>query len=237
MNRLLLSSLILIFISCQKESRDPVGLYELVVSTDKNELGGILEIVGEADDYFGKLVIKSKKERIYEVGLDFKSQDSLSFFLPGQGGFLRLKKNQTNWKGTFKYFGLKADIVALKKGEPSKEMQSLVSLKPIGKGILSSKAEESFPTYDSKAKKLYFCRDNILVSSQQLANDQWGEPDTLPFSGPYDDSAPYLSKDGSSLLFTSTRSSIKGSNKKTSGWFVNNRIHGPSLSNYRNQLI
>ncbi|MEL6673086.1 MAG: hypothetical protein AAFR61_12870 [Bacteroidota bacterium] len=218
MKRILFVSLICLYIACQPEAVNPTGFYELKVFFDDNEQSGELEIVGEPEDYFGKLTINAKRKRVYAVGLTHASRDSLAFFLPGKGGFLRLSSKGSTWEGKFKYFGLKAEVVAEKKGPPSEELQALVSLKPLGQGVISTGAEESFPVYDQYDSCLYFSRDNTLFSSQQRGDGSWAAPDTLPFSSGKD-AAPYLSPDGRSLLFSSSRSLTTSPSKKNL-WLV-----------------
>ncbi len=93
----LLTISILLLFSCTNDHSKFTGKYRLEVSGMKNVTSGELEIVGEPGDYFGKLVFQSKKERVFEIGLNYQSNDSLDFFLPGKGGYLRLKKGNDSW--------------------------------------------------------------------------------------------------------------------------------------------
>ena len=204
MSKIVLFGWIILLTACQSNSFDPTGKYQLMITGMKNVADGALEVVGEPDDYFGCITLNAKKQRVFELGMTFGDKDSMAFKLPG-GGFLRLKKEDNNWIGRFKYFGLQAKVSGEKTGGPSKEMQSLVPLKPIGKGVISTEAEESFPCYDASNKILYFTRDNVIYQSKHLQAKSWGVPDTVTFSGIYNDSAPRISNNGEWMIFTSNR--------------------------------
>ena len=216
--------LLFILVSCNVSQNSIEGIYVLGVSGMKNVTSGELEIVGEHDDYFGRITFHASKPRVYEIGLKHLSSDSLYFILPGGGGFLSMRKAESSWQGNFKYFGLKADIEAKKIGAPSRELQDLVNLKPLGKGIISSDGEESFPSYDQKNQVLYFTRDQKIYSSK-FEKTGWVEPERLPFSQDHNDSAPYIIDNGSKLLFTSNRPIREGSSRKKNLWLVN-KLHG-----------
>lgn len=163
-----ISVILLLFLACQEGVPSITGTYTLAVV--KNTSTGELEILGEPDDYFGKITFFSSRERVYEPGLQYQGNDSLHFILPGGGGFLALKKNEPGWKGRSKYFGIQANVQAQRTGDPSSEMQALVSLKPLGQDVISTAQEESFPSYDAVQQRLYFCRDQkIYVSQQEVA--------------------------------------------------------------------
>ncbi|WP_111683595.1 TolB-like translocation protein [Winogradskyella tangerina] len=206
--------------SCTKFKDPVIGKYTLEVTELKNVTTGQLEIVGEPDDYFGRITFNANRPRVYEIGLSHKSEDSLHFRLPGNNGFLSLKKQDSLWKGNFKYFGIKAALKAKKIGDPSSELQDLVNLKPLGKGIISTEKEESFPSFDSKNKILYFTRDQKLWSSK-FNNNQWQVPEQLSFSQNDNDIAPYVYNNGNSLIFSSNRLLDSSFNKKNI-WKVNN---------------
>ncbi len=211
--------ILLITISCQKPVDPIIGKYALSVSGLNNTSTGELEIVGEQGDYFGKITFDSKRKRVYEIGLRYKADDSISFILPGNAGFLRLKRIDEIWSGSFKYFGIQAEISASKTGNPSAELQSMVGLKPIGLSTISTDQEESFPSYDDTNDILYYGRDQKIYQSQKIDGD-WSSPVKLPFSDEYNDSAPYVFNNGNSLLFTSNRPINDSLPKKKNLWFV-----------------
>ena len=210
---LLLSSLY----GCEIGGDSITGSYELEVSGLKNVSRGVLEIVGEADDYFGRITFNAKKKRVYEIGLISAEHDSLNFILPGKGGFLKIKRDTNSWNGKFKYFGIEADIVAKRAGPAPAELQALVDLKPLAKGIISTDAEESFPSFEPISKILYFTRGQSLYYSE-LSDSSWSEPEMLSFSEGFDDSAPYIYNRGNSLLFTSSRPLGNSQFKKKNLW-------------------
>ena len=212
--------LLLLLISSCIESKDPIiGTYALEVSGPKNITSGTLDIVGEPEDFFGRITFNAQKPRVYEIGLTHKSEDSLHFRLPGNNGFLSLKKLDSIWEGQFKYFGIKANLKATKSGEASQALQDLVALKPLGKGIISTDQEESFPSYDTVNNILYFTRNQKLWSSQFL-NGEWQSTAQLSFSKDYNDMAPCIYNNGQSLLFSSNRKIDSTTNKKNL-WMVN----------------
>lgn len=220
MKNALLLFVLIFLLACQGNKEPFTGKYELEVKGMKNVSTGELEIVGEPDDYFGRITFKSKRDRVYEIGLLYDGNDSLYFTLPGNGGFLSLKKNDSMWTGNFKYFGIQAEVKAKKIGSPSMELEKLVSLKPIGRGIISTAQEETFPSYDPTNQILYFCRDQKIFSSQ-LKGNSWEEPAQLPFSAAFNDSAPYVFNKGQALLFTSNRPIQNDGSKKKNLWQVN----------------
>ena len=213
-------------LSCSDSEPDRTGAYTLEVSGMKNTDSGSLQIVGEEGDYFGKLTIDAPRQRVFEVGLSFATEDSLSFIMPGQGGYLRLKKQDSVWAGKFKYFGLQADVRARRTAEADQELQSLAALKPLGAGIISTTAEESFPSFDSESGRLYFSRSGVLFSSDISEAGQWSEPDTLSISGEFNDSAPYLDPDFQSLIFTSNRPTNADAPKKKNLWLAHKQDGG-----------
>ena len=221
----LLIALFITFVSCNQSKDSISGNYKLTVENMKNVSSGELEIVGAGNDYFGKIVFHGKRERTFELGMQFQNRDSMYFSLPGNGGFVSLKAEDSNWKGKFKYFGLQADIIAQRIADPSEELKNLLSLRPLGEGIISSEKEESFPTYDSTNEILYFTRDQKLFSSHWNGS-QWEVPIQLPFSKKYNDSAPYLFNKGSSLLFTSNRPIDSNESNKKNLWTVSRTANG-----------
>ena len=201
------------FLACKEGKESFTGKYQLDLIGLKNVSTGELEIVGESDDYFGKITFHSKKKRVFEIGLKHESGDSLHFTLPGGGGFLHLKKADSVWNGKFKYFGIKAGLQAKKIGKASNELEALVRLKPVGKGIISTEREEAFPCFDAKNQTLYFSREQKLFASK-LVGSEWKTPEQLPFSKDFNDSAPRIFQNGQTLLFTSNRPAGTDSNKK-----------------------
>ncbi|WP_431158642.1 hypothetical protein [Winogradskyella poriferorum] len=187
------------------------------IENSKSLSSGELEIVGEEGDYFGKLILNGKRKRMFEVGLAYRTEDSLSFILPGNGGYLRLKKRDALWKGSFKYFGITADLTANRIAEPSKDLMALVTLKPIGRGIISTFKEESFPSYDNKNQILYFTRDQDILSSK-FDNGKWSTPNILDINADFTNNAPSISADGNTLLFTSNHPLDSSSFKKKNIW-------------------
>lgn len=211
--------LILCVLSCNSKDESIVGRYQLSIENAKNINSGELEIVGEENDYFGKITLVGKRTRVYEIGLSYKTEDSLHFVLPGSGGYLSLKKGDSTWQGKFKYFGIKADINAHKVGEASKELMDLVSLKPLSKDIISTNKEESFPSYDSKNQVLYFTQDGKIVTSQ-FENGEWNEPLAIDFNEGFSNNKPNISSDGNTLLFSSNRPVDSSTYKKKNIWLL-----------------
>ncbi|MAD98438.1 MAG: hypothetical protein CMB99_14025 [Flavobacteriaceae bacterium] len=214
--------LVFLVFSCSKTEQEIFGTYELQVKGMKNISKGILEIVGEADDVFGKIVFTGQRKRVYSLGLKKMTKDSLHFFLPGNGGFLRLKRNEKKLTGSFKYFGIKAKLSGTYVSPPSEEMQALVSLKPLGKGIISTNEEESFPSFDSKNEILYFTRNQKIFSSK-IVNSTWQKPQILSFNASFNNLAPFVFNNGNSLLFSSNRPLPGSSFKKKNIWRVDKK--------------
>jgi len=75
--------------------------------------------------------------------------------------------------------------------------------------LISTPAPEFHPAFSPDGKRVYFSRmdssfkSSILVLEQ--TEDGWTGPTTAPFSGRFNDSAPFFSPDGSDLYFMSMR--------------------------------
>lgn len=205
--------------SCQERKDSFAGIYEVNV-TNKENLSGTLEIVGEPEDYFGRITFQGKRTRTFPIGLTFKSKDSLSFLLAG-GGYLRLKKQVELWSGNFKYFGLEFSIEAKRTGNVSQELERLIQLKPLAKKTLSTDQDETFPCYDSNSQTLYFTRDGKIFQSTESSEGSWSKPKMLSFFQESNNSAPYLFNNGKSMLFTSNRKLPNAMKKKKNLWIVN----------------
>ncbi len=78
------------------------------------------------------------------------------------------------------------------------------------KGTISTGDYESHPAFAPDGKTIYFLKDSpdfsywtIFVSRFQ--NGRWTKPEIAPFSGQYRDADPFITVDGSKLLFISDR--------------------------------
>lgn len=77
-------------------------------------------------------------------------------------------------------------------------------------GAISTEGGEAFPAVSPDATELYFAKHGPGWTDFSLwvagrAEDGWGQPVQLPFSGEYNDRAPFPSLDGSALFFSSDR--------------------------------
>lgn len=205
--------------SCQQSNGVPTGTYEVKV-LNKEGISGSLEIVGEPQDYFGRIVFEGKRKRTFPIGLRFSSQDSLAFLLAG-GGYLRMKKSDDQWKGNFKYFGLEFELEASRIGEASEAMERLVSLKPLARGMISTDQDETFPCYDAASQTLYLTRNGKIFESTESTLGSWSEPEMLSFFQESNNSAPYVFNEGQSLLFTSNKKLPNSEKTKKNLWMVN----------------
>jgi hypothetical protein len=79
-------------------------------------------------------------------------------------------------------------------------------------GTISTPGFETSGTFSKDRREFYFtkgapdfgeCFFTIVVS--RYADGRWSEPEIAPFSGQYDDTSPFLSPDGSKLVFSSNR--------------------------------
>ncbi|MDW3193758.1 MAG: hypothetical protein R8G66_15410 [Cytophagales bacterium] len=221
-----LGSLILFFwlIHMPVLAQSPLGSYELEVFGWKNTTSGRLEVAGEPGDYFGRVTFQSKRERVFALGSDDVSPDTMVFYLGDRNGYLKLyrKANQA-WQGAFKYFGLRGELKAVKTGENAPEaLQRLTKLKPLTTGVITTKGQESFPVFDTEAEGLYYTREGHILLSLR-AGEEWATPKAIRFSTSARDSAPYLSPDGTYMVFTSDRPF--GSGNKKNLW-RSDRVNG-----------
>lgn len=208
-----------VIVSCQSEEITPNGKYEVSVTNKDGFSENVLEIVGEEGDYFGYIEFNGKRKRNYPIGLNFRSQDSLSFIMSG-GGYLRLKKDEDIWRGNFKYFGLQLEVEAKKVGEASQSLRDLVALKPLSVGKLSTDEDEAFPCYDYDSKTLYFTRSGKIYQSTETGYLTFSEPELVSFSKEFNNSAPYVYNDGNAMLFTSNRPLPYSTKKKKNLWIT-----------------
>lgn len=208
-----------VIVSCQSKEFTPNGKYEISVTNKEGFGHNILEIVGEEGDYFGYIEFNGKRKRNYPIGLNYKSSDSLSFYMSG-GGYLRLKKENELWKGNFKYFGLQLEVQANRLGEACKSLQELVALKPLSIGNLSTEADETFPCYNASKNTLYFTRGGKIYQSEETGYLTFSEPKLVSFSADFNDSAPYLFNKGEAMLFTSNRPLPNSTKKKKNLWLT-----------------
>ena len=76
-------------------------------------------------------------------------------------------------------------------------------------GLVSTGAPEFHPAISPDGKRIYFSRMDASFTSSILVLEQtedgWNGPTTAPFSGRFNDAAPFFSPDGSDLYFMSMR--------------------------------
>lgn len=76
-------------------------------------------------------------------------------------------------------------------------------------GLVSTEAPEFHPAFSHDGTQLYFSRmDSTFTSSILVTRDTgngWTDPAIAPFSGRFNDAAPFFSPDGSDLYFMSMR--------------------------------
>lgn len=79
-----------------------------------------------------------------------------------------------------------------------------------GEGVVSTDDYESHPAFTPDGRTLYFLKNSptfnfwtIVVA--HFKNNRWSAPEVAPFSGQYRDADPFITADGSKLLFISDR--------------------------------
>ena len=76
-------------------------------------------------------------------------------------------------------------------------------------GLVSTAAPEFHPAFSPDGKRIYFSRMDATFTASILVMEEteegWNGPTTAPFSGRFNDSAPFFSPDGSNLYFMSMR--------------------------------
>ncbi|HEX2340795.1 MAG TPA: hypothetical protein VHI98_09975 [Vicinamibacterales bacterium] len=77
-------------------------------------------------------------------------------------------------------------------------------------GQISTGDFESHPAFADGGKTLYFLKSNLqftwwTIVVSRLESGAWQEPQVAPFSGQYNDADPFVTPDGSRLLFISNR--------------------------------
>ncbi len=82
-----------------------------------------------------------------------------------------------------------------------------------GSGTISTAAPEFATSLTADGATVYFNRtaddrSTLAILAAQRANGIWNDPETLPFSGVYFDVDPFVTADGSHLLFSSNRPDV-----------------------------
>ena len=202
---------------------DPTGVYKMTVQNKRGTYAGQLELVGRSGDYFGELLLEYERPRKFAVGGQHVTADSMIFFLPGDG-YLRLYQDSLEWSGDFKYFGLTAEISAVRDINSISKLNHLTGLKPIARNVISTRLQETFPTVNASGDKMIFTREDVIMESR-FDGSSWSMPDTLKFSGSYPDRSPYFIPGSEDILFTSRRPPINSGSSKPSSknnlWKVN----------------
>lgn len=198
------TALLFAFTSCTSPpSFDAQGSWAVTFDSLRGADSGVLDIAGDSDDLLGRLVIDRTPPRIYALRYESASADSIVFSLSGGGRFI-LASDTSGWQGHFTYFGIDTSLKAERTGPPDPGLEELASPSPISPGVVSTGADETFPTLSPDGQVMYFSREGVILRSARI-DEQFGAPDTVSFSGVFQDSAPYLSSDGSRMLFTSRR--------------------------------
>jgi len=111
----------------------------------------------------------------------------------------------------------------------------------LGEGIISTGDFDSHPAFTLDGKTLYFVRStpnfNLwTIVESRFEKGQWRTPETVAFSGQYSDADPFITSDGSRLLFISNRPvagkstrdlDIWAVEKTTAGWSEPQNINAP----------
>jgi hypothetical protein len=98
-------------------------------------------------------------------------------------------------------------------------------------GVISTGDDESHAVLAPDGTTLYFLKnspnfDFWTIVTSRWQSGRWGEPKVAPFSGQWSDADPFLTEDGSKLLFISTRP-VDGTPKQdTDLWMVERTASG-----------
>jgi Tol biopolymer transport system component len=90
-------------------------------------------------------------------------------------------------------------------------------------GVISGPGNDGTPTFTPDGKTLYFTRSGAtwtVIMESHRVGDRWSEPVIAPFSGEWSDMQPVLSRDGSFLLFSSTRPTPAGDKALAKGAYI-----------------
>ena len=110
-----------------------------------------------------------------------------------------------------------------------------------GEGVISTGEFDSHPAFTPDSQTLYFVRStpnfNLwTIVFSRFQKGQWTTPETASFSGQYSDADPFITPDGSRLLFISNRPvagkttrdlDIWVAEKTTTGWGEPKNIGAP----------
>ena len=101
----------------------------------------------------------------------------------------------------------------------SASMRTIAAIRPWEPGVISTDSGDSFGTLSADGKEFYFTkhrpdwsRHRVVLSRRD--GERWSLPETLPFSGEYNDREPKLSPNGRQLFFSSNRPVSRGGERR-----------------------
>ena len=109
-------------------------------------------------------------------------------------------------------------------------------LKPeiFASGIISTGFHDYCSIFSPDGKEFYFClgaRTNQVITFMHLREQYWSYPQTVSFSGQYNDSEMFMSHDGNKIVYKSNRpvDGLGTLNKRTDIWMVQRKDKGWGL--------
>jgi hypothetical protein len=178
----------------------PAGIWQV-------EGGGTLEITGEPERWWGVWHKPGKPPvAIKSVAFDGEELSLVAMELPEPGAFLL--RVQPDGRFTGRYAGGKVTGSRLSTRAPDSLRD--IDLLPLGPGIVSTDAGESFSALSPDGRDLYFTRhdenfEHHVLHVVHLDGEKVSKSEVLEISGRWDDRTPFVTPDGDHLWFSSNR--------------------------------
>ena len=178
----------------------PAGTWEV-------DGAGALEITGERERFWGVWRRPGKAPvAIKSVAFDGRELSLVAMDTPEPGAFLLRVKPDGGFSGRY------AGTAVSGRRQSTRAPDSLrdVDLQPLGAGVVSTDAGESFSALSPDGRDLYFTRhdehfEHHTLHVVHLDGEQFSKAGVLEISGRWDDRTPFIAPDGEHLWFSSNR--------------------------------
>ena len=178
----------------------PAGTWEL-------DGAGTLEITGKSERWWGVWRRTDKPpSAIKSIAWDGQELSLVAMESPVPGAFLLRVQPDGRFAG--RYGG--AAVTGKRTGTRVPDSLREIDLEPLGPGVVSTDAGESFSALSPDGRDLYFTRhdenfEHHALHVVHLDGEKVSKAEVLEISGRWDDRTPFVTPDGAHLWFSSNR--------------------------------